>query len=634
MTQRPRFRDRLHAKQQEIVQRGSQTTSEQFVRPASPAAGAGSPSGVRPDPRVSAPTSLREVLSEHSVAFVTSLYAWRRAKTERYVMRRRIERYVTTLPPRELLRAKPVGELPGIDALVTRPPVRTAGSIQTPRPVSDTGRAERPSPSAPAVALPTDRDSEDEVPSTATPSRWLPATRPGAQVRDARRTRPAAPAPREPDVTITAPTPAFGSDEPPALTDAVPTAAEPVLPADSARNFDEDASRTAASLESLIPRISAGDGPPEPPAPGRQAPEAPAASEPSAAPAPPVTPEPHTADVTSEVVQPEVTLAPLGRRLGWRGRGIRPADDAADSAQNSGGDAPMAATSSTPKTSLDDVPPEPPAPGAHGHESPAASEPLAAPERPAGPEAPELPKADVMPDVVQPGVTSAPLGRRSGSRRAVTKRGDDAETADESVPQPAVASEPVNGLAQTEQVTPTELASRRCPGEAAAAAVPRLRQTVLAVRDLESTVARLREEFGLGEPYRDPAVVYFGLANAVFALGDTFLELISPVSPQEPGARAATRQLERSAGVACGYMAKLQVDGSCRGPGAREHGEHPRGVRRRSERHCRGASACRRHARSSRDVECSTAGRVVAVGRRGVEPRWRSRRRDRNHDRG
>ncbi len=89
--------------------------------------------------------------------------------------------------------------------------------------------------------------------------------------------------------------------------------------------------------------------------------------------------------------------------------------------------------------------------------------------------------------------------------------------------------------------------------------MPRLRQAVLAARDLEETVADLRDKFDLGEPYRDPAVAYFGLTNAVFAIGDTFLEVISPVGT-EAGALTALRQLDRSGGAMCGYMAMVQVD--------------------------------------------------------------------------
>jgi hypothetical protein len=83
---------------------------------------------------------------------------------------------------------------------------------------------------------------------------------------------------------------------------------------------------------------------------------------------------------------------------------------------------------------------------------------------------------------------------------------------------------------------------------------------VLAARELDPTVDRLREELGLGEPYRDPGVAHFGLANAVFAVGDTFLEVVSPLDPENPAARTAARQLERSGNEVCGYMVMLQVD--------------------------------------------------------------------------
>lgn len=91
------------------------------------------------------------------------------------------------------------------------------------------------------------------------------------------------------------------------------------------------------------------------------------------------------------------------------------------------------------------------------------------------------------------------------------------------------------------------------------ATTPRLRQAVLAARDLERTVDRLRDQFGLGEPYRDPGVAYFGLTNAVFALGDTFLEVVCPVDLDQPGARTAAAQLDRSGAEICGYMVMLQV---------------------------------------------------------------------------
>lgn len=85
--------------------------------------------------------------------------------------------------------------------------------------------------------------------------------------------------------------------------------------------------------------------------------------------------------------------------------------------------------------------------------------------------------------------------------------------------------------------------------------MPRLRQVVIAVGDLERWQELLRSELGLREPFADPAVGYFGLRNAVFAIGDTFLELVSPT--QE--GTAAGRQLERRGGD-CGYMSMLQVE--------------------------------------------------------------------------
>jgi hypothetical protein len=67
-------------------------------------------------------------------------------------------------------------------------------------------------------------------------------------------------------------------------------------------------------------------------------------------------------------------------------------------------------------------------------------------------------------------------------------------------------------------------------------------------------VSVLRARLGLREPFSDPAVEYFGLRNAVFALEDTFLEVISPVR----SGTSAGRLLERRGGD-CGYMVMIQV---------------------------------------------------------------------------
>jgi hypothetical protein len=83
---------------------------------------------------------------------------------------------------------------------------------------------------------------------------------------------------------------------------------------------------------------------------------------------------------------------------------------------------------------------------------------------------------------------------------------------------------------------------------------PRVRQAVLVAADLDEVAGRLRREFDLGPPFADPGVAHFGLRNAVFALGDTFLEVVSPVAP----GTSAGRLLSRRGGDG-GYMVMFQV---------------------------------------------------------------------------
>lgn len=82
----------------------------------------------------------------------------------------------------------------------------------------------------------------------------------------------------------------------------------------------------------------------------------------------------------------------------------------------------------------------------------------------------------------------------------------------------------------------------------------RIRQIVFVVRDLATTSRKLAELLGLDPPYRDPGVAEFGIDNAVFAFGDQFIELISPLQ----GGTAAGRHLERRGEG--GYMLILQTD--------------------------------------------------------------------------
>jgi hypothetical protein len=83
---------------------------------------------------------------------------------------------------------------------------------------------------------------------------------------------------------------------------------------------------------------------------------------------------------------------------------------------------------------------------------------------------------------------------------------------------------------------------------------PRLRQVAVAAADCEGTARQLQEAFGWPDPFHDPGVGRFGLTNAVFATGDTFVEVVAPVEPDT----AAGRYLA-SRGADSGYMAIFQL---------------------------------------------------------------------------
>lgn len=83
----------------------------------------------------------------------------------------------------------------------------------------------------------------------------------------------------------------------------------------------------------------------------------------------------------------------------------------------------------------------------------------------------------------------------------------------------------------------------------------RLRQIALVGEDLEACKADIYDVLDLGQDYPDPGVGHFGLHNAVWPVGDTFLEV---VSPKEEGTTAG-RLLDKRGGDG-GYMVILQID--------------------------------------------------------------------------
>jgi hypothetical protein len=82
----------------------------------------------------------------------------------------------------------------------------------------------------------------------------------------------------------------------------------------------------------------------------------------------------------------------------------------------------------------------------------------------------------------------------------------------------------------------------------------RLRQVVIAASDLQAMRTRIEDELALPHVWADPGVAYFGLRNALYAIGDCFLEVVSPTQPDAP----AQRFLDR-AGHDAGYMVIVQT---------------------------------------------------------------------------
>jgi hypothetical protein len=86
----------------------------------------------------------------------------------------------------------------------------------------------------------------------------------------------------------------------------------------------------------------------------------------------------------------------------------------------------------------------------------------------------------------------------------------------------------------------------------------RIRQIVVAARDLTTTVAHFESVLGVQVCYRDPEVGKFGLENALMAIGPEsdaqFLEVVSPIQNNT----AAGRHIDRHGDS--GYMLILQTD--------------------------------------------------------------------------
>jgi len=83
----------------------------------------------------------------------------------------------------------------------------------------------------------------------------------------------------------------------------------------------------------------------------------------------------------------------------------------------------------------------------------------------------------------------------------------------------------------------------------------RLRQIALVAKDLEARRQDIESVLGLEVCYRDAGVEKYGLKNVLFAMGGTFLEIVSPFQPNTAGGR----YLDRRKGDG-GYMYIVDCD--------------------------------------------------------------------------
>jgi hypothetical protein len=83
----------------------------------------------------------------------------------------------------------------------------------------------------------------------------------------------------------------------------------------------------------------------------------------------------------------------------------------------------------------------------------------------------------------------------------------------------------------------------------------RLRQIALIANKLAPIVEDMHDVLGLEVGFRDPGVKTFGLENALFPVGNQFIEVVAPIQQNTAGGR----YLERRKGDG-GYMVILQCD--------------------------------------------------------------------------
>ena len=70
----------------------------------------------------------------------------------------------------------------------------------------------------------------------------------------------------------------------------------------------------------------------------------------------------------------------------------------------------------------------------------------------------------------------------------------------------------------------------------------RIRQLVIAASERDQLASHICEVFDLNVAFHDPGIIYFGLENVLIPIGDTFLEIVTPVKENTTAGRFINRR--------------------------------------------------------------------------------------------
>ena len=83
----------------------------------------------------------------------------------------------------------------------------------------------------------------------------------------------------------------------------------------------------------------------------------------------------------------------------------------------------------------------------------------------------------------------------------------------------------------------------------------RIRQLVMAAKERDQLASQICEVFDLEIAFYDPGIIHFGLENVLIPVGNTFIEIVSPIEENT----AAERFINKRSGDG-GYMVIIEVD--------------------------------------------------------------------------